>query len=67
MLQDLIMAIQKGEYACEAIEKGKVWSVPGKASIIIFGAPLVTVPFPLASSMKGLVHLVKPSARVLAV
>lgn len=52
----------------EVTERVKTQSVPGKASIITFGARLAALPFPAASSalMRGFVHLVKPSARVLA-
>ena len=42
--------------------------VPGKASIMIFGAPFAVFPFPVTSSTlrRGFVHLVKASARALA-
>ena len=43
-----------------------MWGVPGKASIITFGAPFEMLLLPLAF-MRGFVHLVKPSARALAV
>lgn len=51
------------------MEETKAWNVPGKASIIILGTPFAAPPVLLASFalMRGFVHLVKPSARVLAV
>jgi hypothetical protein len=58
----------KGGYINESIEKAKAQNVPGKASIMIFGAPFAARAFPSAASAlrRGFVHLVKPSARALA-
>ena len=59
----------QSEYTMKTIEKSESRDTPGKASIIIFGAPFTTRPFPsvLSALRRGFVHSVKLSARALAV